>query len=63
MNEIDIRKAADVPLFYKYLERIDKKEIKRKKKTTYINVDFYQTDEFLPFPHYKPISKIIKSGF
>jgi len=61
-EESDIRYNENAPLFYKYLEKIDKKDIRPNSKSKFIKIDFYQTDEFEPFPFYKPISKIISTS-
>ncbi len=60
-EESDIRYKENAPLFYKYLEKIDRNDIRQNSKSKFIKIEFYQTDEFEPYPYYRPISKLIKT--
>jgi hypothetical protein len=58
MSGNNTRGIEDMPLFYSYLKKIDKRDIQKTNNISFINISYYQTDEFVPYPHYKSISKI-----
>lgn len=59
MDNEDIRKSIDGPLFFRYMVKSKIELSKIPIKSDSIEIEFYQTDEFKPYPHYKSISKLI----
>lgn len=66
MNIIDIKDIRNFdksPLFYRFLDRIKISNLINVKKPNSIEVSFYQTKGIKPYPHYKPLSKIITINY
>ena len=60
-NLIDNETLSKLPLIFQTLKATPIEEVEKTRKrreSRYITIDFYQTNAFTPFSHYKPISKI-----
>lgn len=61
LNLIDKETLSKLPPIFQTLKSMSLEETekaKKKRESRYITIDFYQTDAFTPYSHYKPISKI-----
>ena len=54
----DIDTRYKVPLFYRYMIKVDLKENKIPLKQNKIAIEFYKVEAFEPYSFYRPISKI-----
>lgn len=60
-NFINIEALSRLPLIFQTLKATPVDEVKNAKerqKKRCISIAFYQTEAFIPYSHYKPISKI-----
>lgn len=56
----DLRYEKHTPLFFRFMAKATVLQLSTPVKVPYIQVDFYQTDQFVPSPFHRPISKIIR---
>lgn len=58
----DIRYWDNVPLFFRYMNKIKIPTDQQPEKCSYVEIEFYQTSEFETYAHYKPISKVVSTN-
>lgn len=59
MPSESLRDEKNTPLFFKSLAEGEIQQPKGGHKIPYLEIDFYQTTQYVPTPFYKPISKIV----
>jgi hypothetical protein len=63
-NLIDKETLSQLPLIFQTLKAMPIEDVEKARKANiskFITIDFYQTTDFMPYAHYKPISKILKT--